>query len=70
MADGQRVGVDEAFTVGGEKLMFPGDRSHGASGWNIYNCRCSVKRLSKATGVSGKHTTSGSNALRKNKRKP
>lgn len=29
-----------------------------------------LKRLSKTTGVSGKHTTSGSNALRKNKRKP
>lgn len=42
MADGQRVGVDESFTVGGEKLMFPGDKSHGASGWNIYNCRCTV----------------------------
>lgn len=42
MADGQRVAVDEPFTVGGEKLMFPGDTSHGASGWNIYNCRCTV----------------------------
>ena len=50
MADGQRVGVDEAFTVGGEKLMFPGDRSHGASGWNIYNCRCSVKAFVKGHG--------------------
>lgn len=20
--------------------MFPGDSSMGASGWNIYNCRC------------------------------
>ena len=47
MADGQRVGVDEAFTVGGEKLMFPGDRSHGASGWNIYNCRCALKAFVK-----------------------
>ena len=37
-ADGQVVGVDEPFIVGGEKLMFPGDRS--GSGWNIYNCRC------------------------------
>lgn len=46
-ADGQRVGVDEAFTVGGEKLMFPGDRSHGASGWNIYNCRCAVRGVIK-----------------------
>lgn len=42
MADGQRVAVDEPFIVGGEKLMFPGDTSHGASGWNIYNCRCSL----------------------------
>lgn len=39
-ADGQVVGVDEPFTVGGEKLMYPGDRS--GSGWNIYNCRCTV----------------------------
>lgn len=46
-ADGQRVGIDEAFTVGGEKLMFPGDTSHGASGWNIYNCRCALKAFIK-----------------------
>lgn len=49
-ADGQRVGVDGAFTVGGEKLMFPGDRSHGASGWNIYNCRCAVRGVIKGHG--------------------
>lgn len=50
IADGQRVCMEEAFTVGGEKLMFPGDRSHGASGWNIYNCRCSVKAVVKGHG--------------------
>lgn len=43
MADGQRVGVNEPFTVGGEKLMFPGDGSMGASDGNIYNCRCRIK---------------------------
>lgn len=43
MADGQRVGVNEPFTVGGEKLMFPGDGSMGASDGNIYNCRCQIK---------------------------
>lgn len=40
-ADGQVVANGEPFIVGGEELMFPGDRSHGASGWNLYNCRCS-----------------------------
>lgn len=42
-ADGQIVDVDKPFTVGGEKLMFPGDSS--GSGWNIYNCRCSTKAV-------------------------
>ncbi len=39
-ADGQIVANDEPFIVGGESLMFPGDGSMGASGWNLYNCRC------------------------------
>lgn len=41
LADGQIVMNDMPFKVGGEYLMFPGDSSMGASGWNIYNCRCS-----------------------------
>lgn len=49
MADGQTVGIDEPFTVGGEKLMFPGDGSLGASGWNLYNCRCT--QIAKVKGV-------------------
>jgi hypothetical protein len=47
-ANGQIVGNDEPFVVGGEELMFPGDASLGASGWNLYNCRCS-----RATEVVG-----------------
>lgn len=39
-ADGQTVDNDKPFTVGGEELMYPGDGSMGASGWNLYNCRC------------------------------
>lgn len=45
-ADGQTVAYDEPFTVGGEKLMFPGDRT-AASGWNIYNCRCTTRTVEK-----------------------
>ena len=39
-ADGQIVENNKPFVVGGEELMFPGDNSLGASGWNLYNCRC------------------------------
>lgn len=39
-ASGQEVPYDEPFIVGGEMLMYPGDLSMGASGWNVYNCRC------------------------------
>ena len=37
-ADGQVVGIDEAFIVGGESLMFPGDPD--GSDAMIDNCRC------------------------------
>lgn len=50
-ADGQVVPIDEPFIVGGEKLMYPGDRS--GSPWNVYNCRCTqiarVKNVPEAT---------------------
>ena len=42
-ADGQVVDKDKPFKVGGEKLMFPGDPS--GSGWNIYNCRCTMRAV-------------------------
>lgn len=45
-ADGQIVNVDEPFIVGGEKLMFPGDKT-AASGWNLYNCRCGMRTVEK-----------------------
>lgn len=37
-ADGQEVPNDEPFEVGGELMMYPGDESYGASGWNTINC--------------------------------
>jgi uncharacterized protein with gpF-like domain len=39
-ADGQIVPFDQPYTVGGEKLMHPGDTNLGASLWNILGCRC------------------------------
>ena len=47
-ADGQIVeGTKKPFVVGGYKLMFPGDRSKGAPGHEIYNCRCGMRTVEK-----------------------
>ena len=42
-ADGQIVGMDDAFDVGGESLMYPGDPA--GSPENVINCRCSVAHI-------------------------
>ena len=48
MADGQIVvGTEEPFVVGGYEMMFPGDRSLGAPGHEIYNCRCTTRTVEK-----------------------
>ena len=48
MADGQIVvGTKEPFNVGGYKMMFPGDKSLGAPGHEIYNCRCTTRTVEK-----------------------
>ena len=36
------IEIDEFFVVDGEDMLHPGDSEHGASGHNIYNCRCSI----------------------------
>lgn len=36
------IDPDDFFIVDGEKMLYPGDGAHGASGHNLYNCRCSV----------------------------
>lgn len=40
-ADGQVVGLSQAFHVGGEYLQFPGDPTGRAD--NVINCRCSLE---------------------------
>ncbi|MFC4768733.1 phage portal protein [Effusibacillus consociatus] len=39
-ANGQRKKLDEPFVVKGEKLIFPGDSTNGASADNLVQCRC------------------------------
>jgi len=39
-ADGQEVGMDEDFIIGGEAMAWPGDDR--ASAGNVVNCRCST----------------------------
>ena len=36
------IEIDDFFIVDGENMLHPGDAMHGASGHNLYNCRCSV----------------------------
>ena len=50
-ADGQEVPNDEPFEVGGELMMYPGDESYGASGWNTINCRCRSISFIKEEGI-------------------
>ncbi len=39
-ADGRVTEMNQPYVVGGEKLLFPGDTSFGASAENIIQCRC------------------------------
>ena len=48
--------IDEAFEVGGEQLMFPGDDSLGASLDNIINCQC-IRLAAQKTGEDEKSLT-------------
>ena len=48
LADGQIVvGTKKPFIVGGYKMMFPGDKSLNAPGYEIYNCRCTTRTVEK-----------------------
>lgn len=39
--ENQNIPIDNPYKVSGEKMMFPGDTSMGASAGNTINCRCS-----------------------------
>lgn len=39
------VGIDETFTVGGYRMMFPRDTSYGAPPSEIINCRCTISGI-------------------------
>lgn len=40
--NGTIIEADKTFVVDGEKMMFPGDITFGASAGNVINCRCSM----------------------------
>lgn len=44
-AEGQTRAVNEAFIVGGSRMMYPGDTSLGAPIREIAHCRCSAQYL-------------------------
>lgn len=39
------IPVNSLFVVNGEEMSRPGDAEHGATGSNLYNCRCSSKNI-------------------------
>lgn len=45
LVDGQTVGIDDYFIVGGYEMLYPMDTSRGATPDMTQNCRCSVKYL-------------------------
>ncbi|MEV3855494.1 phage minor head protein [Streptomyces sp. NPDC050095] len=51
-ANGQTVPVDQPFTVGGERLMFPGDPT-SASPAQTWHCRCSLRLTPAPLTASG-----------------
>lgn len=56
-ADGQTVGLNEVFDVGGEGLQFPGD-PHGRAD-NVINCRCTMEYLFPGDDEDDALTSSG-----------
>lgn len=48
MLDGQTVDIDEFFvSENGSKMLYPGDRNHGADPCDVYNCRCGMRTAEK-----------------------
>lgn len=48
LLDGQTVEIDEFFvSVLGSKMLYPGDRDHGADPSDLYNCRCCRESVEK-----------------------
>ena len=45
LVDGQTVGIDEYFKVGGYEMLYPMDTSRGATPDMTQNCRCVVQYL-------------------------
>ena len=66
-ANGQKVGMDEPFEVGGSKMMFPGDTSLGAKSNMTINCRCThfYERVKAEKSMPAIDLTSFLNSIRR-----
>ncbi len=53
-ANGTRIPIDEPFTVGDYKMMFPTDSSLGAGAEEIVNCRC-VLEFDSGNGLTNRN---------------
>ena len=67
-ADGQQVPIDEPFIVDGEKLMYPGDISMGASPSNVINCRCTMINIIADNGKEVEALEAQKESLEENKK--
>lgn len=45
LADGQTVGIDDYFNIGGYEMLYPMDTSQGAPPNECVNCRCVIQYL-------------------------
>lgn len=45
LADGQTVGIDDYFNIGGYEMLYPMDTSQGAPPSECVNCRCVIQYL-------------------------
>ncbi|MBX4215693.1 hypothetical protein KW797_01970 [Candidatus Parcubacteria bacterium] len=62
-ADGQVMGINEPFVIGGFEMMYPGDDSLGAPLDEIINCRCATLPILPEMGLTRDEADEGEDAV-------